>query len=102
MIVRSSKFLLLFLAATLLGTAVFAAVAVWQLSRGPVSLGFLTPFVEDSLSGGPDGVQVRLHDTVLTWAGLERTLDVRAVGLEILASDGEVGASVPEWSVQFS
>ena len=44
------------------GTAVFAAVAVWQLSRGPVSLGFLTPFVEDSLSGGPDGVQVRLHD----------------------------------------
>ncbi len=102
MIVRSSKFLLLFLAATLLGTAVFAAVAVWQLSRGPVSLGFLTPFVEDSLSGGPDGVQVRLHDTVLTWAGLERTLDVRAVGLEILDSDGEVVASVPELSVQFS
>lgn len=102
MIVRSSKFLLLFLAATLLGTAVFAAVAVWQLSRGPVSLGFLTSFVEDSLGGGPDGVQVRLHDTVLTWAGLERTLDVRAVGLEILDSDGRVVASVPELSVQFS
>lgn len=102
MIVRSSKFLLLFLAATLLGTVVFAAVAVWQLSRGPISLGFLTPIVEQSLSGGPDGVQVRLHDTVLTWAGLERTLDVRAVGLEILDSDGEVVASVPEMSVQFS
>jgi len=101
-IVRSSKFLLLFLAATLLGAAVFTVVAVWQLSRGPISLGFLTPYVEDSLSGGPDGVQVRLHDTVLTWAGLERTLDVRAVGLEILDSDGEVGASVPEMSVQFS
>jgi len=101
-IVRSSKFLLAFLAATLLGAAVFAVVAVWQLSRGPISLGFLTPYVEDSLSGGPDGVQVRLHDTVLTWAGLERTLDVRAVGLEILDSDGKVGASVPEMSVQFS
>ena len=102
MIVRSSKFLLLFLAATFLGTAVFASVAVWQLSRGPISLGFLTPYVENSLNGGADGVQVRLHDTVLTWAGLERTLDVRAVGLEILDSDGKVGAAVPEMSVQFS
>ena len=102
MIVRSSKFLLLFLAATLLGAALFAVVAIWQLSRGPVSLGFLTPYVEDSLNGGPNGVQVRLHDTVLTWAGLERTLDIRAVGLEILDSEGEVVAAVPEMSVQFS
>lgn len=102
MIVRSSKFLLAFLAATLLGATVFAVVAVWQLSRGPISLGFLTPYIEESLSSGPDGVQVRLHDTVLTWAGLERTLDVRAVGLEIVDSNGEVGASVPELSVQFS
>ena len=102
MIVRSSKFLLLFLAATLLGAALFAVVAVWQLSRGPVSLAFLTPYIEESLSDGPEGVQVRLHDTVLTWAGLERTLDLRAIGLQIVDSDGEVAASVPELSVQFS
>ena len=101
-IVRSSKFLLLFLAAALLGTALFAVVAVWQLSRGPVSLSYLTPFVEDALSGGPDGVRVRLHDTVITWAGLERTLDLHAIGLEILDDDGEVGAVVPELSVQLS
>lgn len=102
MIVRSSKFLLLFFAATLLGAALFAAVGAWQLSRGPVSLAFLTPIIEDSLSGGQNDVQVRLHDTVLTWAGLERTLDIRAVGLEVLDSDGEVAASVPEMSVRFS
>ena len=102
MIVRSSKFLLLFFAAILLGSALFAVVALWQLSRGPVSLGFLTPNIEDSLSSGPNDAQVRLHDTVLTWAGLERTLDLRAIGLEILDNDGEVAASVPELSVQFS
>ncbi len=102
MIVRSSKFLLLFLAATLLGAALFALVAIWQLSRGPVSLSFLTPYVEQALSGGTDDVQVRLHDTVITWAGLERTLDLRAVGLEILDTDGTVGAAVPEMAVQLS
>jgi hypothetical protein len=101
-IVRSSKFLLLFLAATLLGAGLFAVAAVWQLSRGPISLAFLTPYIEESLSDGPEGVQVRLHDTVLTWAGLERTLDLRAVGLEIVDTDGQVAASVPELSVQFS
>ncbi|MCZ6509316.1 MAG: hypothetical protein O7A62_01885, partial [Alphaproteobacteria bacterium] len=87
MIVRSSKFLLLFLAASLLGAALFAVVAVWQLSRGPVSLSFLTPYIEEALSGGPNDVQVRLHDTVITWEGAERTLDLRAVGLEIVDSD---------------
>ncbi|MCZ6838038.1 MAG: DUF3971 domain-containing protein, partial [Alphaproteobacteria bacterium] len=102
MIVRSSKFLLLFLAASLLGAALFAVVAVWQLSRGPVSLSFLTPYIEEALSGGPNDVQVRLHDTVITWEGVERTLDLRAVGLEIVDSDGEVGASVPEMSVRLS
>jgi len=86
----------------LLGTVLFAVVAVWQLSRGPISLGFLTPYIEDSLNSELDGVQVRLHDTVLSWDGLERTLGVRAVGLEILDSDGEVGASVPEMLVRFS
>ncbi|MFT5182083.1 MAG: hypothetical protein ACI8S3_001971, partial [Alphaproteobacteria bacterium] len=101
-IVRSSKFLLLFFAATLLGAAMFAVVAVWQLSRGPVSLSFLTPYVEDALSGGQNNVQVRLHDTVITWAGLERTLDLRAVGLEIIDRNGEVAAAVPELSVQLS
>lgn len=102
MIVRSSKFLLLFVAATLVGATLFALAAVWQLSRGPISLGFLTPYIEESLSGGPNDVQVRLHDTVLTWAGLERTLDLRAVGLEVVDRDGEVSASVPEMSVQLS
>lgn len=102
MIVRSSKFLLLFLVATLLGAVLFSLVAIWQLSRGPVSLSFLTPYVEESLSGGPTGVRVRLHDTVITWAGFERTLDLRAVGLDILDDDGELVASVPEMAVQLS
>jgi hypothetical protein len=101
-IVRSSKFLLLFLAATMLGAGLFALVAAWQLSRGPISLSFLTPYVENALSGGTDDVQVRLHDTVITWAGFERTLDLRAVGLEILDVDGVVGAAVPEMAVQLS
>jgi hypothetical protein len=101
-IVRSSKFLLLFLAATMLGAGLFALVAAWQLSRGPISLSFLTPYVENALSGGTGDVQVRLHDTVITWAGFERTLDLRAVGLEILDVDGVVGAAVPEMAVQLS
>lgn len=102
MIVRGSKFILHVLAASLIGLVLVCGFVVWQLSRGPISIGFLTPYVEDALTIEDSPVRVRLGDTVLTWAGLERTLDVRAVGLEVIAADGSHLAGIPEISVHFS
>ena len=102
MFVRSSKVVLHLLAATLIGLVLVCGFVVWQLSRGPISIGFLTPYVEEALTIEDSPVRVRLGDTVLTWAGIERTLDVRAVGLDVLAADGTVLASIPEISVRFS
>jgi len=102
LIVRSSRLLLLFFAAALVGLALVFGVLIWQLSRGPISLSFLTPLIERALDTGRADARIRLHDTILTWVADERALDIRAVGLQFVGADDGVRATVPEMSVKFS
>lgn len=102
MIVRSSRLLLLFFAAALVGLALIFGVLIWQLSRGPISLSFLTPLIERALDTGRGNARIQLHDTILTWAADERELDIRAIGLQFVDSSGGVRATIPEMSVKFS
>ncbi|MEP4378900.1 MAG: AsmA-like C-terminal domain-containing protein [Alphaproteobacteria bacterium] len=78
------------------------SVLIWQLSRGPISLSFLTPLIERALDTGRGNASIRLHDTILTWAADERELDIRAVGLQFVDSSDSVRATIPEMSVKFS
>jgi len=102
LIVRSSRLLLLFFAAALVGLALIFGVLIWQLSRGPISLSFLTPLIERALDTGRGNARIRLHDTILTWAADERELDIRAVGLQFVDSGDSVRATIPEMSIKFS
>ncbi|MBT4906964.1 MAG: hypothetical protein HON62_08785, partial [Rhodospirillaceae bacterium] len=94
--------MLLFFAAALVGLALIFGVLIWQLSRGPISLSFLTPLIERALDTGRGDARIRLHDTILTWAADERELDIRAVGLQFVDSSDSVRATIPEMSVKFS
>ena len=78
----------------------FAAVAAaglgaWRLSDGPVSVGFLRPFLDQAVEESLPGYAVELADVQLAWAGWERGLDIRAVGLRI---DGPRGGKVAEFA----
>ncbi len=77
-------------------------VLVFQLSRGPISLSFLTPLIEEALNSTSQETRVRLHDMVLTWESEDRVLDIRATGLRLLDGDGRVRATVPEMTITLS
>ncbi len=66
-------------------TLVALPLFVWRLSEGPVSVAFLTPYVEDALSAPDKNYSVQLDDTVL---GLDenRLLDIRARGVRLIGS----------------
>jgi hypothetical protein len=100
--VRSSRALLLFFAAALVGLALMLGMLFFQLSRGPISLSFLTPFIEQALNSTLDGTSIALHDTVLTWESEASQLDIRATGLQVIDSEGNAQATIPEMSVKFS
>lgn len=76
----------------LLGIAVIlgllGAVSAWRLSQGPVSIKFLLPYAEDVLHRADSPIQADLDDLILTWAGWERALDLRALRVRLVSSDG--------------
>ncbi|MEE9251710.1 MAG: DUF3971 domain-containing protein, partial [Alphaproteobacteria bacterium] len=84
------------------GLAVLLVLAALRLSAGPVPLPFLTPHVEQALSPADGSFKVRLDETILTWAGWERTLDIRARGVRVVGAAGVERASIPELSLSLS
>ena len=100
MISSASKFLIRLVAAFVAGIAIVVAVGAWRLSSGPISLGFLSPYLTEALSfGGNEAFRVELGDTILTWAGFERGMDIRVIDVRILDSAGEAAARIPQMSL---
>lgn len=83
------------------GIAIMLALAGWRLSTGPVSLAFLTPYIEDTFSQD-ENWHLDIEDTVLAWAGWERTLDIRILKARVLDRQDQVIAAVPELSISLS
>ncbi len=84
------------------GVTIVGLVLAWQLSKGPISLSFLTPYIEDRLNADQPEMKISMGDTILTWAGWERALDIRVLDVEAVDRDGEVVASIPEISFSLS
>ena len=78
------------------------AVTAWLVSAGPISLAFLTPYIQTALNPKTGEYSVELADTILTWAGWERALDIRVVEVSLRDPRGRVLARVPELSVGLS
>ena len=70
----------------------------WQLSQGPISLGFLSPYIQNAVNQGQTNFRLKLRDTILTWAGWDRSLDIRVLDLQILNVENEVIGNIPELS----
>ncbi|HJR21919.1 MAG TPA: DUF3971 domain-containing protein, partial [Dongiaceae bacterium] len=97
MIVRASKVVLEVLGALLAGVAIVAGFIAYRLAyEGPIHLSFLKPYVEEALNRPGADFTFVIEDTVLAWAGWERTLDIRGVGVKVQDAAGQELASVPE------
>ena len=85
------------------GFLVALLLVAWRLASGPVSISFLTPYIEGALAEVHQGaVKLAVDDTILTWAGWQRTLDIRIVNLRTTLPGGEEIATVPEVSISLS
>jgi hypothetical protein len=102
MLVRTSHVLLEILAVLAASLVLVLVGGAWRLSQGPVSLGFLKPYVATELAEIQGPVQVEIEDLILKWAGWERAVDIVAVNTSLRARDGAVLASAPEMSVSLS
>jgi len=84
------------------GLAIALILLGWRLSSGPISLAFMSSPIESALSTIHKSIRVRLDDTVLTWAGWDRTLDIRVLNVRAVGPDDAVIARVPQVSLSLS
>jgi hypothetical protein len=98
LVVRVAQFLI----TLAVGLAIIGSLAVWRLSKGPLSLNFLTPVIESSLAAQDVPLAVQVDDTTLVWGGWRRVFDLRGVNVRIFGSDGKLVALLPEVSIGLS
>lgn len=87
MIRRTSIVCLEVLCGILVVLGVLVAGSAWRLSQGPLSIQFLLPYAEDLLQQQDTRFRAELDDLILTWAGWERALNVRALGVRLVEKD---------------
>lgn len=101
MIGRSTKLFLEILVGLVVVTGIAGGILAWRLSEGPISLGFITPAVESAINART-ATKIEIEDTVLAWRDVQRTLDIRAVGVTVVGPDGRRLAQLPEVAVSLS
>lgn len=103
MIRRTTIITLEILGAALAGAAIILAFLTWRLTQeGPIHLRFMSSYVEQALIRTDQPYRIAVDDTVLTWAGWDRALDVRAINLRVRDLEGRELANLPEVSITFS
>ena len=102
MLKRSAKIGLEILLGGVATVAVVVGLLIWRLSSGPVTLDFITPYLETAFSDSDAGVNVRVTNTVLTWDKAEGDLDLRALDVNVRDQEGRPILSLPNVEVGFS
>jgi hypothetical protein len=100
---RTTKIALEVLGALLAGIALLVGFLAWRLIyEGPIHMAFLAPYVERSVAEANQQFRAEIEDTVLTWAGWPRGLDLRAVNLHVKDRRDRDLAVLPQVSLTLS
>ena len=102
-VIRRLLIIAIELVAGLFAVAMLAfAILWWRLGTGPLPLDFATAYVERAASFEDSGIEVKIQDMALVWAGWDHAFDIRLDNATILGSGGKILATLPEVSVGFS
>jgi hypothetical protein len=91
------------LGAILAGIALLVGFLAWRLAyEGPIHVRFVAPYIERSVGAAGKDFVLGIEDTVITWAGWPRGLDVRAINVHVRDRRNRDLAVLPEVSLTFS
>ena len=82
--------------------AVIFGLAAWRLSSGPLSVGFLSPYIQEALQGDDLDYRIAFEDTVLVWAGWSHPLEIQVTQVHVEDAQGGTLAQVPAASLGMS
>ena len=82
--------------------AILFALGAWRLSSGPLSLSFLSPYMQEALEGDDLPYRFEFQNTVLVWSGWGEALEIRLTDLRVADTNGNTLAAVPAASLGLS
>ncbi len=97
---RGLKLGLSFLAAIVAGLAILVGIGAWQLSRGPISLDAVAPYVADMLSRD-NGLLATVDHTLITLAD-DGKIAIIARGVHLSQTGGSAALDLDELMLEFS
>lgn len=100
MVLRSVRIALEWVVALVAGLALLAAAGLFWLSREPLPVDFVEPYIEAALSS--DGIDVDVGETQLVWAGWGSRIEVAAQDWTVQGADGRRLLTIPSGSVELS
>ncbi len=102
MIRRTTLITLELVAVAVAGFSVGVGLLAWRLSTGPLSIDFLTPYLEQALNvETDDALSIGIDGTALSWGGWGEPVQIRATGIRAAREDGGARAAIPEMTVRF-
>lgn len=94
--------LMRYTAALLAGLAIAGAVLVWRITSGPISLDFMTSWVQQALADPEHGISVSVEHTVLSHDPGSGTVDLVAQGVHLRLTDGNAEVVLPRVALDLS
>ncbi|MDJ0947456.1 MAG: DUF3971 domain-containing protein [Alphaproteobacteria bacterium] len=87
----------------LIAAVVVVVIAItWRLSSGPISLAFLTPYLQEALDDPKTGDRVEIADTVIAWDSARRELQLQARDVRDMRPDGTTRLRIEQIRVGLS
>lgn len=83
-------------------SAILFGVAAWRLSTGPVSIAFLSPYIEDAFGADDLSYRLKFEDTVLIWNGWGDGLDIIITKAALIGNNEKILAAAPKISLGLS
>ena len=91
-----------FVGAFAAGLAIAAAVVVWRLTSGPLTLDFLTPWIQQALSDSEHGIVIAIEHTELSHEPGSTTFQLVAEGFHLRRVDGSAEVTLPRVALDLS
>ncbi|MCW0235726.1 MAG: AsmA-like C-terminal domain-containing protein [Ferrovibrio sp.] len=83
------------MSAVVVTIAVLLGAFAWRVAQGPISLGFLSPYVSEALALPEFGFRVEVADVVLAWSERDQSLRLRLVDAQYRVDAERVVLRVP-------
>ncbi|MBL41110.1 MAG: hypothetical protein CMM49_00455 [Rhodospirillaceae bacterium] len=102
MLSKISKYIFAVISSIILVILIVLVFLFFRLQQGPISITFLTPYVQEAIQLNPDlQLDITVEDCLLKWRSFDKGFDISLIGGKVKKRNNDIIASIPEMFISF-